>query len=79
MTRSKHFKVEFTTHPISTNFCEAFSKNEKRDFLHQTVKIWQPQADHLLSDEDARQIAENIVGFFRILQEWDKNELNKKS
>ena len=35
---------------------------------------WQPRTAHNLSDEDARKIAENVTGYFRLLLEWEANE-----
>jgi len=35
-----------------------------------THKVWQPRLKRNLSDEDARQLAENVTGFFAILAEW---------
>ena len=44
-----------------------FSKN----YLEKTVKIWQPSyPDRILTLEDARVIAENVIGFFTLLIEW---------
>jgi len=40
--------------------------------IKQTLAVWQPRADRVLTEEDARQIIENTVGFFRLLHEWDK-------
>jgi hypothetical protein len=40
-------------------------------FLDETIKFWQPRMRRELSREDARQIAENLSGFFRVLLEWD--------
>jgi len=31
---------------------------------------WQPHYAHRLTQEDAREIVNNAVGFFRILREW---------
>ncbi len=39
-----------------------------------TLAVWQPRAKCELSDEDAREIAENLVGFFRVLREWNAAE-----
>jgi len=44
------------------------------DFLDQTIAVWQPYADRSLTREDAREIAHNVVGFFRILREWAEEE-----
>jgi len=40
--------------------------------VEQTHKVWQPRLQRNLSDEDARQIAENVTGFFAILAEWSR-------
>lgn len=40
-------------------------------FLDEAIKFWQPRMQRDLSQEDARQITENLSGFFRLLLEWD--------
>ena len=37
-----------------------------------THKVWQSRIGRDLTDEDARQIAENVTGFFAILAEWSR-------
>ena len=44
------------------------------DLLDETRSIWQPRTDRQLTREDAREIVENVVGFFEILQEWSVAE-----
>src|SRR5262244_699786 len=44
------------------------------DFIDQTVAIWQKHTERRLTREDGREIIENMSGFFRILQEWDRAE-----
>jgi hypothetical protein len=44
------------------------------DFLDQTIAVWQPYVDQPLTREDAREIAHNVVGFFRVLREWAEEE-----
>lgn len=39
-----------------------------------TLDVWQPRADHRLSEEDARAIAENVTGFFELLLKWEAME-----
>jgi len=39
--------------------------------IARTRETWQPRAGRNLSDEDAREIAENVTGFFRLLLEWE--------
>ena len=50
----------------------------EKQFIQRTRKIWQLHADHTLTDEDARRIIENAVGFFEILWEWEKRERDQK-
>lgn len=40
--------------------------------IHRTRQVWQPRVGRDLSGEDARQIAENAIGFFAILAEWSR-------
>lgn len=47
-------------HAVSNNLTE------------QTRKVWQPRVRRKLTDEDARQIAENVTGFFAVLAEWSR-------
>jgi len=51
----------------------------KRKFFEQTKVIWQPHVHHPLTDEDARQIIKNAIGFFDVLREWEKREEDKNS
>jgi len=36
-----------------------------------TIALWQPRLGQL-TPEDARQIVENVTGFFSILREWSR-------
>jgi len=38
---------------------------------------WQPFSSSVLSEEDAREIAENIMGLFSLLSEWEKKDGEK--
>ena len=40
--------------------------------IGRTHKVWQPRIRRKLTDEDARQIAENVTGCFSILAEWSR-------
>jgi hypothetical protein len=35
-----------------------------------TLELWSRRTTRLLTEEDAREIAENMTGFFRVLLEW---------
>jgi len=43
---------------------------ERLPLLEETVRFWQPRSSRPLTPEDARQIVEDITGFFTILQGW---------
>jgi hypothetical protein len=45
------------------------------NLIDRTRKVWQPRTGRDLTDEDARQIAENVTGFFSILAEWSQAEM----
>jgi hypothetical protein len=44
------------------------------NYVDRTRQVWQPRLGRNLSREDARQIAENLTGFFAILAEWSRAE-----
>jgi len=43
--------------------------------IDRTRRLWQPRIGRELSREDARQIAENVTGFFALLAEWSRAEM----
>jgi len=45
------------------------------NLINRTIALWQPRLRRALSREDARQIAENVTGFFELLAEWSRAEL----
>ena len=45
------------------------------NLIDRTRKVWQPRIGRNLTDEDARQIVENVTGFFRILTDWLQVEI----
>jgi hypothetical protein len=42
-----------------------------QDFSRRTLDLWQRLTTRRLTAEDAREIAANVSGFFRLLAEWD--------
>ena len=44
------------------------------NLINRTIELLQPRLPRELTREDARQIAENVTGFFSILAEWSKAE-----
>ena len=45
------------------------------NLIDRTRKVWQPRTARDLTNEDARQITENITGFFNILAEWSRADV----
>ncbi len=39
-----------------------------------TRQVWRPRIGRDLTDDDARQIAKNVTGFFAVLAEWSHAE-----
>jgi hypothetical protein len=46
----------------------------EESMLENAVAFWQPRARRALTAEDARQIIENLRGFFEVLDEWERTE-----
>jgi hypothetical protein len=42
--------------------------------IEQTRRLWRSRLGRDVSCEDARQIAENVTGFFIVLAEWSQAE-----
>jgi hypothetical protein len=49
------------------------------DLIQHTIRVWEPRLGRTLTEEDARQILENIVGFFRVLHDWNRKERQSAS
>jgi len=50
-----------------------------QDLIEETKQIFEPQYGHALTDEDAREILENLGGYFDILIEWDAKRRKEES
>jgi hypothetical protein len=42
------------------------------DIINQTIDFWTKRTGQEISPEDAREMIQNISGFFQVLSEWDK-------
>jgi len=42
-----------------------------KEFLEKTVKVWQPYSPTPLSIEDAREIADSVIGLYKLLFELE--------
>ncbi len=53
---------------------DAANDNDAGKQIARTRQIWQPRFGRDLTDEDARQIAQNVTGFFGVLADWSHAE-----
>lgn len=60
--------------PASKEILRFLMDRSKNNLITRTLEVWQPQAARSISGEDAREIAENITGFFSLLLEWEAAE-----
>jgi len=44
------------------------------NFLDRTIAVWRHRLGREVSREEARQITENVTGFFNILLEWSRDQ-----
>jgi hypothetical protein len=49
------------------------------NLIERTRQVWQPRLGRDLSREDARQIVENVTGFFALLAEWSRAEMPSRT
>jgi hypothetical protein len=49
--------------------------NLKNELIGRTREVWRRRLGRDLSREDARQIVENVTGFFSVLAEWSRAEM----
>ncbi len=45
---------------------------ERFALVEETIRFWQPRSSRPLTTEDARQMVENVSGFFTTLQRWSE-------
>ena len=55
-------------------FGEAIARCKRQSYRPDPHEVWRPRLGRELRCEDARQIAENVTGFFAVLAEWSRAE-----
>ncbi len=50
------------------------NNNQKFDLQKTTREVFASRTDRNLSNEDMREITQNLTGFFELLQEWSNKE-----
>jgi hypothetical protein len=53
---------------------DAANDNDAGKQIARSRQVWQPRIGRDLTDEDARQIIHNVIGFFGVLAEWSRAE-----
>lgn len=64
-----------TAHPLFTSP----GRHPSDRLLDETIAIWQPRSRRKLTHEDAREILENLTGFFQVLSVWQREERAKEA
>jgi hypothetical protein len=49
----------------------------KSDLIDQTIHLWRGRSEGAISREDAREMINNVSGFFEVLADWDLNTHSK--
>ena len=49
-----------------------------RDFLDETIRVWQPLSKEPLTHADAEEIIKNAAGYYSTLLRWAKEALKAK-
>lgn len=44
------------------------------DLTKRTIRVWEPRFGCELTEEDARRVTHNVIGFFEVLAEWRNAE-----
>jgi len=52
--------------------------NVDKDFIQETIDFWEKKTGKKFTREDARQMIENVSGYFNTLHRWDMREKEKK-
>lgn len=50
------------------------SRRLSDELVEDARRVFQKRTDRTLTHEDARQILENLIGFFSVLHEWDRTK-----
>ncbi len=62
--------------PDNRLLLKADTRQSSDAFVDETLDFWQPRLSNELTREDARRLGENLLGFFRILIDWDASHPN---
>jgi hypothetical protein len=46
---------------------------QQPDLIEHTMAFWSERTQQVFSREEARQMVANVVGFFQVLTEWQRN------
>lgn len=58
--------------PEPTSAALPTGSKHSEEFLEETVRVWQKYYDRPLTHDDARQIIENVTGYFRLLRDMER-------
>jgi len=75
------------THGRSSSFPQSGNSSEperaakrkySNELIDETRRVWEKRFGRVLTDEEARGLIENAVGFFRTLHGWKRREMREQ-
>lgn len=51
----------------------------KQELIQKTIAVWEPRLQRRISEDEARQIIERVVGAFRLLRKWDVEDKRRNA
>lgn len=58
---------------------QAPEQPKEEDFIQETIDFWEKRTDKKFTREDARQMIENVAGYFNLLMELDNKQKSSNS
>ena len=66
--------------PIKPDIFIPQTRDEGRpELIQDTIRFWEGRLGSQVSPEEAREMIENVVGYFSLLSEWESSESNAKN
>ena len=61
--------------PMQSDIFIPQTRDEGRpELIQDTIRFWEGRSGRQVSPEEAREMIENVVGYFSLLAEWDSAE-----
>jgi len=75
--RNRRSEARSGEKPAVRSSVKVANDNFQDNLIDRARKVWRPRLGRDLSDDEAKQIATNVTGFFAILSEWSRADLRE--